>query len=225
VTRQAPTAVERLADELAPGGGPLRDEIAGWLTSSRRFRSFADAHREKIRKKLRGATDPDARRDVRAELRVAYLLLADRRIELAFEAYGSARGGPDFSVTFRDARSLNLEVTRPRGAALAGPLLTKLHQLPPSRPNAVIFAMNVHPVAADVAATVRELRTRADARDDAYFTARGFEGARAFHQRLMRLGGIIAWCDGSGTDLWANRAARIPLPDAASRAIVVCLGA
>ena len=77
-----PTAVQRLADELVPDRGPLHDEIAGWLRSSRRFRAFAEAHREKIRKKLRSATDADARLDVRAELRVANLLLADRRIGL-----------------------------------------------------------------------------------------------------------------------------------------------
>ena len=218
-----PTAVQRLADELVPDRGPLHDEIAGWLRSSRRFRAFAEAHREKIRKKLRSATDADARLDVRAELRVANLLLADRRIGLAFEAYGATRGGPDFTLTFRDAPSLNLEVTRPRGASLIGPLLTKLHQLPPSRPNAVIFALDGNPGADEVAATVRDLRARADAKDEAYFVARGFEGSKAFYQRYLRLGGIIAWRDGAGADLWINGSARILLPDPATRAVVACL--
>ena len=157
---------------------------------------------------------------MRAELRVAHLLLADRRIQLAFEAYGSGRAGPDFSITVRDAPSLNVEVTRPRAAALVGPLLTKVHQLPPSRPNAVVLALEAH---ADVDAAVRELRARADARDEAFFTARGFEGSRAFHQRLLRLGGVIAWRDGIGADLWVNRSARISLPEPATRAVVGCL--
>jgi hypothetical protein len=224
VTRPpARTATERLADELVPFDDPLRAEIAEWLTTSRRFRAFAELHHDKIRKKLRGATDADARLDVRAELRVARLLLADRRIELAYEAYGSARAGPDFSVSFRDAPSLNLEVTRPRGPAIFGPLLTKLRQLPPSRPNAIILALDAG--RADVESAVRELRARADAKDDAYFAARGYDDSRAFYQRYLRLGGVIGWRNGKGADLWVNRSARIPLPEPATRAVVASLAA
>src|SRR5688572_30997671 len=141
------TAVERLARYLRADGDtdPLADELAGWLAGSARFRRFAEAHRDKIRKKLRSAGDVEARRDVRAELRTAHLLLADRRIELAFEAYGSTKRGPDFTVTFRGERSFNLEVTRPRRAPNAagpgGPLLAKIRQLPPSVPNAVLLAV------------------------------------------------------------------------------------
>jgi len=220
----APSAITRLADDLVRTDDSLNHELASWLASSRRFRAFAETHRDKIRKKVRGATDPDALLDVRAELLVAHLLLADRRIELAFEAYGSGRPGPDFSLTFRDAPSLNLEVTRPRSAAMVGPLLTKVRQLPPSRANAVVLALESRSAASDVAATVRELRERADRTDDAFFASRGFDGARAFHQRLLRLGGVIAWRDGAGADLWLNRSARIPLPEAATRAVVACLG-
>jgi hypothetical protein len=221
---EARTAVERLADDLVPLGGSLRDETVDWLGESRRFRSFAELNRDKIRKKLRGATDEDARLDVRAELRVASLLLGDRRIELAFEAYGARRPGPDFSLIFRAAPSMNVEVTRPRTSALAGPLLTKLHQLPPSHPNLVVLSLGGASAAADVAATVRDLRARADARDDPYFAARGFEGARGFYQRHLRLGGVIGWREGQDATLWVNRSARIPLPEPATRAVVACLG-
>src|SRR5688572_5326596 len=141
------TAVERLARYLDAQADtdPLADELAGWLAGSARFRRFAEAHRDKIRKKLRSAGDVEARRDVRAELRTAHLLLADRRIELAFEAYGSTRGGPDFTVTYGGERAFNLEVTRQRrardAAGSGGPLLAKLRQLPPSVPNAVLVAI------------------------------------------------------------------------------------
>ena len=78
------------------------------------------------------------------ELAGAHRLLGDRRIELAFEAYGSGKPGPDFTVTYRERRSFNLEVTRPHrspdAASYAGPLLAKLRQLPPSAPNAVLLA-------------------------------------------------------------------------------------
>jgi len=223
VSRELPTAVSRLADELVREDGPFHDELAAWLASSRRFRAFAEAHRDKIRKKVRVAIDSQALHDVRAELHVARLLLEDRRIGLAFEAYGSGRAGPDFSLTFRNAPSLNLEVTRPRTTSLAGPILTKLHQLPPSRPNAVVLALADDPAAPDVGETVRELRVRADGKEDAFFASRGFDGARAFHQRLLRLGGVIAWREGAGAEVWLNKSARIALPEAATRAVVACL--
>ena len=223
MSRELPTAVSRLADELVREDDPFHDELAAWLASSRRFRAFAEAHRDKIRKKVRVAIDSQALHDVRAELHVARLLLEDRRIGVAFEAYGSGRAGPDFSLTFRDAPSLNLEVTRPRTTSLAGPILTKLHQLPPSRPNAVVLALADDPAAPDVGETVRELRVRADGKEDAFFASRGFDGARAFHQRLLRLGGVIAWREGAGAEVWLNKSARIALPEAATRAVVACL--
>ncbi|HVQ23111.1 MAG TPA: hypothetical protein VMT36_07535, partial [Candidatus Saccharimonadia bacterium] len=151
-TRAGPrgTAVERLVSDLYGGGpeDPMAEELAGWLATSARFRSFAEAHRDKIRKKLRSARDADALRDVRTELQVAHLLLADRRIELVYEAFGARKGGPDFTATYRGGRSFNVEVTRVRGDAGSvvhgGPLLAKLRQLPPSVPNALVLAIDGH---------------------------------------------------------------------------------
>ena len=230
------TAVDRLREALV-GGSPAdgtTEDIAAWLAGSRRFRAFAEAHRDKIRKKLRGTTDEDARRDVRAELAVAHLLLADRRIELAFEAYGSTKGGPDFTVAFRGERRFNLEVTRlhraPQAAIHGGPLLTKLRQLPPSVPNAVLVAIEGGSADAfDVAEAIRLLRARADAKDDAFFAARGFDGTRGFNQRYPRLGAVIVWCEGAAGDaqatLWTNRSARIAVPERAARAGLASLRA
>jgi hypothetical protein len=212
----------------------MADELARWLAGSARFRAFVDAHRDKIRKKLRGAADPEARRDVRAELRAAHLLLADRRIELAFEAYGSGKVGPDFTVTFRGERSHNLEVTRlrraPDAAGSGGQLLAKLRQLPPSVPNVVLVAIEGDSAEAlDVAGATRALRAQADAKDEAFFTTRGFEGTRGFYERYLRLGAVLVWCEGAAGDaraaLWANRSARIPLPERAARACLLSLRA
>ena len=224
------------ADALVGGFTPdeTTGDIAAWLAESKRFRAFAEAHRDKIRKKLRGATDEDARRDVRAELAVAHLLLSDRRIELAFEAYGSTKGGPDFTVAFRRERAFNLEVTRlhraPQASIHGGPLLTKLRQLPPSVPNAVLVAIESDTADAfDVADATRLLRARAEVKDDAYFAARGFDGVRGFNQRYLRLGAVFVWCEGAAGDarasLWSNRAARIPVPERAARACLACLRA
>ena len=110
-TKAPGTAVEKLAGHLLDRErqDPLTEELIGWLAGSARFRAFAEAHRDKIRKKLRTAADDEALRDVRTELQVARLLLLDKRIELAFEAYGSGKVGPDLTVTFRGRRSFNLE--------------------------------------------------------------------------------------------------------------------
>jgi len=235
VTTAARTMVERLALYLFDGvTDPLAGEVAGWLAGSNRFRAFVETNRDKIRKKLRGAADMEARRDVRAELRVAHLLLADRRIELAFEAYGSTKRGPDFTVTFRGERSFNLEVTRPRrasdAAGLGGPLLAKIRQLPPSVPNAVLLAVETGDAEAfDVAAAARPLRDRADAKDKTFFDTRGFKGTREFHERYLRLGGVLVWSEAASGDAraatWDNRSARIALPERAVRACVLCLRA
>ena len=203
-----------------------------WLTGSARFRAFAETYRDKIRKKFRGATDAESLRDVRAELQTARLLLADRRIELAFEAYGSGKGGPDFTVTFRGARSFNLEVTRPHrmpdAGGLAGALLAKLRQLPPSAPNAILFAIDGDSAEAlDVDAAARALRSRADAKDEVFFTTRGLEGGRGFYERYLRLSAVfVSGEDASGdarATLWFNRSARIAMPEPAARACLACL--
>jgi hypothetical protein len=228
------TTVERLAlDLLDRGPGePMTGELARWLAASARFRAFAEGHRDKIRKKLRTAADAEALRDVRAELQAAHLLLADRRFELAFEAYGSGKAGPDFTVSFRGERTFNLEVTRLRGAprstAYGGSLLAKLRQLPPSAPNGLLIAIEGDSAEAlDVAAATRALRARADAKDEAFFTSRGFDGTRGFYERYLRLGAVLVWSEDAAGDAratpWINRSARIALPERAIRACAQCL--
>lgn len=210
----------------------MTDELLGWLAGSARFRVFAEAHRDKIWKKLRRAADANALRDVRSELGAARLLLADRRIEIAFEAYGSGKVGPDFTVTFRGGQRFNLEVTRlrrvPDATGFGWPLLTKLRQLPPSSPNALLVAIDGAAAdALDVAGAARALRSRADAKDESFFANRGFEGTRGFYERFLRLSVVLVWCEGASGDaraaIWTNRSARIPMPERAARACVQCL--
>ena len=209
----------------------ITTELAAWLAAEPRYRAFVEANAPKIRKKLRGATDPEARLDVRAELLVARRLVANRRISLAFEAYG-ARGGPDFTVTFVGERPFNVEVTRVRRHAAdvdpAPPILAKLRQLPPSIPNLLIVGIpGAARPAVDVEAAVRGLRWRADRKDEAFFAGRGFASARAFYERFLRLGGVVAWREAAIADerasLWVNPSARIPLPAPAARAVAALL--
>ena len=207
-------------------------ELVAWLAGSARFRAFADVQRDKIRKKLRAAADPEARKDVRAELQAARLLLTDRRFELAFEAYGSGKGGPDFTITYRGTTTFNLEVTRlrrvPDPTRFGESLLAKLRQLPPSLPNVLVVAIGGDTAEAlDVAATTHGLRASADAKDEAFFARRGFEGTREFYERYLRLAAVIVWCEGATGDaraaMWHNRSSRIALPDRAARACLECL--
>ncbi len=215
--------VEAAADSLA-------DELAGWLRSHSRFRAFANAHRDKIRKKLRLARDADARSDVRAELLVARQLLAERRIQLAFEAAGTRSGGPDFTVTFRGGPSFNLEVTRPRPAA-GGPdatraILPKLRQLPSGAANVVLLAVAGDIAAWDVAGSVRAVRALADAKEEEFFARRGFAGTRDFYERFLRLSAVITWSEAKSAsgraEAWVNGSARISVPAGALR---TCLDA
>jgi hypothetical protein len=228
------TVAERLAQQLYDRdlGDPMARELVTWLAGSPRFRAFADTYRDKIRKKFHGAADAEAIRDVRTELQTARLLLADRRIDVAFETYGSGKTGPDLTVTFRAGRPFNLEVTRSRrvpdaaGTGLA--LLAKLRQLPPSSPNAILFAIDGSTAeAVDVAGAIRALRSRADAKDEPFFTVRGFDGTRGFYDRFLRLGALFVLCEGTEGDaraaLWANSSARIALPSTAARACLACL--
>jgi hypothetical protein len=227
--------VERLAEYLFDGveqlpGEELDADLGNWLSESSRFLVFADANKDKIRKKLRSATDPGARGDVRAELETAYLLLADRRIELAFEAYGSGQRGPDFTVTFRASHRFNLEVTRPRGnhgdstASAAGALLAKLRQLPVDAPNVLLLASGLADSDAAVESMIRSLKVRADRGEEEVFAARGLS-TKEFQVLHRRLALVMVGSRGrSGIHAWVNPEARRKLPDGAANACLVALG-
>jgi hypothetical protein len=227
------TILDRLVEELVEEDGhPVAAELRRWLEASPRFRAFAQAHRPKIRKKLRSAADPEAIGDVRAELRAAHLLLVDRRIELEFEPFGATQGGPDFLVSYRGHRAFTCEVTRLRRPAAGvhdgGPLLGKLRQLPPSFANVVVIRIEATSAnELDVEGAVATIRRRADAKDEAYFTRRGFAGTRDFYARFLRLGGVVVWCEAAAGDdrarLWANPSAQMTLPERAARACVSAL--
>jgi hypothetical protein len=226
-----PPAIQALAAELCGDpvdpADPLVDELARWLVSSNAFRAFAEVHRGKIRKKLRGASDAESRRDVRAELAVARSLLTERGAELAFEAYGSQQLGPDFTLTLGSAR-VNVEVTRlrrnPSEAALAGALLGKLRQFPPSAPNVLVFAVaGSAPTVDAIGSAVRTVRARADAKDDAFFARRGLDSTRGFWDRFLRLGALAVWSETSDgperIGVWVNGSARIAVPPRVLRAV------
>ena len=80
----------------------------------------------------------------------------------------------------------------PDPGRFGAPLVAKLRQLPPSVPNAVLVAIGGTTAAGlDVAAATKALRSRADAKDEAFFVRRGLEGTRDFYERFLRLGGVL----------------------------------
>jgi hypothetical protein len=230
-----PPRILRLVADLveAPEPDPALAGLPAWLAASPRFRAFAEINRDKIRKKLRGAAETEARLDVRAELRLAALLLADRRFELAFEAYGAGRRGPDFTATFRAGRPFNVEVTRrrpgPGAASLEPSILGKLRQLPPSVSNVLVVAVDGRDGAPDPGPILRELRGRAERRDDAFFAGWGLDGAGAFNAGLLRIAAVVTWAEGASGSARvgssANAGARISLPQPTLRALLAALAA
>lgn len=227
----------------SPIGVALEAELREWCAGSARFEGFLAANRDKIRKKVRTAGDAAALGDVRAELLVAHRLLRDRRFEVAFEAYGSTSGGPDLTATYRTNQKVNVEVTRLRGGPLdegrlSGVLLVKLRQLPVGMPNVVTLVSEAGSVGVeDVVTAVRLLKGHADRKEEAVFTRRGYEGARDFYGRFLRLSAVTvvvdvphgvegaAVAEGMGGvervltkrapaegGLWLNPEARHPLP-------------
>ena len=192
----------------------LQLELGHWVEDNPRFRTFVEANADKVRKKL-SADDEEARLDVRAELLVAHRLLADRRFEVSFEAYGAGKVGPDLSAAFRVNQRFNLEVTRLRGAPevakLANVIGAKLRQMPQGMPNGLVLTGEslelTAPLLADAAHILRERSTG------------------EMVARYLRLSGVFALDESDGVTFWANREARQPLPDAIVTAVTTCLAA
>lgn len=192
----------------------LGSELAQWLSQRRSFADLLSTNRDKVRKKLRAATDDASLLDVRAELLVAALVCADRRFELAFEAYGSGKRGPDFTVSFRDHQRFDLEVTRLRqvpsdetGMAarrVARAVLAKLPQLTAGLPNVVA-------VVADEGASTAVV-------DDALRILK-----RGVHAQYARLSAVAVVGERAG-GLALGRDARHPLPREVTVALSRCLG-
>jgi hypothetical protein len=233
--RRAPPSATalRVVDSVAgPGVAPaLAQELVAWVDGSARMRRFVEANAPKVRRKLREARELATQRDVRAELLAATRLLGDRRFELAYEATGAGRGGPDFGVTFRAVTRFNVEVTRRRGAADAGgvveAVLAKLRQLPPSIPNVLVVAVDAPVDGEALGAAMLGLRARADARDAALLARAGVTDPKGFYERFLRLAAVIAWAEAAApperATSWTNPSARIVLDRVAIAAVAAAL--
>ena len=211
----------------------LSTKLLQWMEASPRFTTFVETYRDKIRKKIRVTRDPESTLDLHAELEVAYSLLNDRRLAVAYEPYVSAkRRGPDFSVTYRANLVFNIEVARMRPED-SGPdgvdlprkeerilriLLYKLGQMQPGMPNLlVIHAPEEVASTVDLGGLIHELKIKADQKDLTFYAASGYTGPSAFYKDFLRLNGILL--GSPETRLWINKQARPELAEKVLRLV------
>lgn len=235
-----------------PVSSLLADDLLGWMEHSTRFTAFVETYQNKIRKKLRLIRQPEAALDLRSELEVAYRLLNDRRLEIAYEPYASEkRRGPDFAVTYRVNLIFNVEVARIRpGEAgeidasrqeerILRSLLDKLGQMQPGRPNLLAIQVPAASSAAlDLERLMQAVKTRAERKDPAFFAAsrspERYASPADFYKDFLRLSGILLWSPGgsapgttgaaSSSQAWQNKPARPALDEKVFKLIGELLG-
>lgn len=204
-----------------------------WMQASSRFTDFLDTYRDKVRKKIRVTREPESIMDLRCELKTAYCLLNDRRLEVVYEPYASTRKrSPDFAVTYRDNLVFNIEVARMRieenqkheldhqrkEVRIQRILLGKLEQLQPGMANLlVIHTREELAQYIDLGSFMQELKVRVERRDPSFYFASQYDSPAAFYKDFLHLSGILLWTD--ETQLWINKQARPGLPEPVFRLV------
>lgn len=213
---------------------PLAASLAEWLATSRRFATFADTFRAKIRKKLRAPHDEASLLDLRLELETAFLLLQERALSLVYEPQqpGGARA-PDFAVAFTTSTTFMAEVTRLRAAAeanaappaerLADTICDKLGQLLPQRSNVLVVGVEGAALQLNEAraALVRQLQ-RIEQGDELVLRRYHARDRAEFFGRYRRLSEVLVRSlpsNGAAAFAWANPQAKYPLTGKARAAL------
>lgn len=205
----------------------LSGSLMQWMESSPRFTDFVETYRDKIRKKIRVTRDPESLLDLRGELEVAYCLLKERRLEVAYEPYASTgRRSPDFAVTYRANLVFNVEVARIRVGEsrvegtdlprkeerLLRILLNKLGQMQPGMRNLLVIH-TIEELARSLALEefMQEIKTRVEGRDPSFYAATRYNNPADFYKDFRSLSGIMLWA--AGAQLWVNKQTRLGLPE------------
>jgi hypothetical protein len=200
----------------------LTAEFEQWVRSSRRYKTFAETYRDKIRKKHRLASTDDGLRDLQFELEIAYWLLQDSWFEVEYEALAASKQrAPDFTVSFRVNIRFNVEVTRIRAGTASQPdsipqkitnaICEKAGQMPPATINLLVLGIEGGVGSDDLAAAANGLRLLAERKDDAYFTRRAYESAADFGKQFRRLSGIVV--NKPQPAIWVNPQSKHPVPN------------
>lgn len=214
----------------------LSESLLQWMEASSRFTTFVDTYRDKIRKKIRINRERESVLDLRSELEVAYCLLNDRRLAVAYEPYASEkRRGPDFAVTYRSNLVFNIEVARVRvqeseseeidlprkEERLLRILLDKLGQMQPGMANLLVVHAGEGLVrSVDLGKLMQAIKIRVDGKDPSFYTASRYASPAAFYKDFSRLSGILFWA--AAEQLWVNKQARLGLPEKVLRLVSSC---
>lgn len=231
-----------LAEILADPKHPLANQLAEWIRTSKRFRSFVESYRTKIRSKVRPIRDAEGLLDLAFELETAEWLLQENRFTLTYEQPGTRTvRSPDFLVTLTTQLTFGVEVTRMRAVGqvqesstpiiddsqthperVQGRLLniinSKLGQTVTGSPNLLLIGVEPDLVdSLDVGAVMSQLKRRADAKDSLLFSRSGLRDAADYFRHYQRLSGILlrsmqSQAGISRSSLWINKEARHPLP-------------
>jgi len=202
--------------------GMLSGELTRWMEASSRFTAFVETYRDKIRKKIRVTREPESLLDLRGELEVAFRLLGDRRLDVAYEPYASAkRRGPDFAVTYRANLIFNVEVARMRveetkehdlprkEERFLRILLHKLGQMQPGKPNLlVIHTREELRRSLDLDKLMQEVKIKVEKKDPAFYELSRYDSPAAFYKDFLHLSGTLLWEASRSTQLWVNKQAR-----------------
>ena len=206
----------------------LIEPMTSWLTSSRRFAAFVNAHHTKIRKKLRVAQGEENIRDLQLELETAYLLLRERSLSLTYEPQHPDLGrSPDFAVSFTTSLVFMVEVTRLRSAQprtasstddrFSDMLCSKLGQLLSQRSNLLVVGIEASQLADyELRGTILRIQQRAEGNDSTIIHKHGFRDRADFFQHYYRLSAILMRVTPMQANepvvVWVNPQAKYPLP-------------
>ncbi len=196
----------------------LSGTLYHWMDSSSRFTAFIETYRDKVRKKIRVASEPESALDVRSELEVAFCLLSDRHLDVAYEPYANLqRRGPDFGVTYRTNLLFNIEVARMRmeeidlqrktEERILRILLSKLGQMQPGKANLLVIQTR-HEIAqaVDLNKLMQEIKTRAEGKERSFYEISRYASTAAFYKDFLHLSGILLWT--ADAQVWVNKQAR-----------------
>ena len=206
---------------------PLATPMETWLVASRRFTTFANTFRDKIRKKLRTMPAQERLLDLQLELETAYLLLREQALSVVYEPPLGGVRAPDFAVSFTTRLTFMLEVTRLRpqerdmlspniSERIADTMYNKLGQLLPQRSNVLLVGIDGPcPTQSELQAALIRLQQRVERGDSALL--RQHRDRADFFRQYQRLSEILV--RGSQvlqTDesvvAWVNPQAKYPLP-------------
>jgi hypothetical protein len=216
---------------------PLTAPMGIWLAGSRRFTTFVNVCRDKIRKKLRTMQEHERLHDLRLELETAYLLLRERSLSVVYEPQPGGVRCPDYAVSFTSSLTFMLEVTRLRkvqkgsvntdslvGERLADTMCEKLGQLLPQRSNVLLIGMDAPcPTHRDLHAAMIRVQQRAERDDPTLLQPNGFRDRADFFRKYQRLSEILVRSSQIQANepmvAWINPQAKYPLPNKVRNAL------